>query len=94
MVDLKLILFINLKLNKFASQHTHFLKLIERITTHLLNLIQAYEYDLFQEMESGIRAIPGVRMYGHATVRTPTIYFTIDGNVICAYVYMYCIQYM
>jgi selenocysteine lyase/cysteine desulfurase len=44
-----------------------------------MNALEAYEHDLFQELESGLLAIPGVRTYGHASVRTPTIYFTIDG---------------
>lgn len=44
-----------------------------------MNALEAYENELFQVMESGIQNIPGARTYGHAKVRTPTIYFTITG---------------
>lgn len=43
-----------------------------------MNALEEYEHELFQVMEAGIKAIRGVRTYGHAKVRTPTIYFTID----------------
>jgi len=40
---------------------------------------EKYEEDLFEYMESEIKAIPGVTLYGHAENRTPTLYFNLKG---------------
>ena len=46
-----------------------------------MNALEAYEDELLIYMESAIKALPGVMMYGHAKHRTPTIYFSFAGNV-------------
>ena len=38
---------------------------------------EKYEEDLFEYMESEIKALPGVTLYGHAKKRTPTLYFNL-----------------
>ena len=40
---------------------------------------EKYEEELFEYMESEIKAIPGVTLYGHAENRTPTLYFNLKG---------------
>ena len=40
---------------------------------------EKYEEELFEYMESEIKAIPGVTLYGHAKKRTPTLYFNLKG---------------
>jgi cysteine desulfurase family protein (TIGR01976 family) len=40
---------------------------------------EKYEEELFEYMESEIKAIPGVTLYGHAKNRTPTLYFNLKG---------------
>jgi cysteine desulfurase family protein (TIGR01976 family) len=48
----------------------------------IINSISAaekYEETLFEYMESEIKAIPGVTLYGHAKKRTPTLYFNLKG---------------
>jgi selenocysteine lyase/cysteine desulfurase len=40
---------------------------------------EKYEEELFEYMESGIKALPGVTLYGHAENRTPTLYFNLKG---------------
>ena len=40
---------------------------------------EKYEEDLFEYMESEIKALPGVTLYGHAKKRTPTLYFNLKG---------------
>ena len=48
----------------------------------IINSMQAlerYEEHLFGIMEEEIRSLPGVTTYGHATKRTPTIYFNLKG---------------
>lgn len=51
----------------------------ERIVNSM-NTVEAYEDELFIYMESAIKALPGVTMYGHAKYRTPTIYFSFAGR--------------
>ncbi|MFM8921970.1 MAG: cysteine desulfurase-like protein [Candidatus Nanopelagicaceae bacterium] len=51
----------------------------ERIVQSM-NALEAYEHPLFEYLENEIRALPGVRTYGHAKLRTPTLYFTIEGK--------------
>ena len=41
--------------------------------------LEKYEDELFKFMETEITALPGVRTYGHAAKRTPTIYFNLKG---------------
>jgi cysteine desulfurase family protein (TIGR01976 family) len=50
----------------------------ERIVASM-NAVEAYEAELFEYMEAEIEKIPGVKTYGHAAHRTPTIFFTIEG---------------
>jgi selenocysteine lyase/cysteine desulfurase len=44
-----------------------------------MNALEKYEEELFQVMETGLLSIPGIKTYGHAHHRTPTIYFSLDG---------------
>ena len=46
-----------------------------------MNALQAYEDELLIYLESAIKTLPGVTMYGHAKHRTPTIYFSFTGHV-------------
>jgi cysteine desulfurase family protein (TIGR01976 family) len=41
--------------------------------------LEKYEEDLFKFMESEIMALPVISTYGHASKRTPTIYFNVKG---------------
>jgi len=41
-----------------------------------MNALEAYEDELLVYMESAIKSLPGVTMYGHAKHRTPTLYFS------------------
>ena len=50
----------------------------ERILYSMQEL-EKYEEKLFGYMESEIDSLPGVRTYGHAANRTPTIYFNLEG---------------
>jgi cysteine desulfurase family protein (TIGR01976 family) len=45
-----------------------------------MNALEAYEHPLFEYMEQEISALPGVKTYGHAKLRTPTLYFTFEGK--------------
>ena len=45
-----------------------------------MNALERYEDELLEYMESAIKALPGVTMYGHAIHRTPTIYFSFAGR--------------
>lgn len=45
-----------------------------------MNALEAYEHPLFEYMEQQIQALPGVKTYGHAKLRTPTLYFTFEGK--------------
>ena len=44
-----------------------------------MSAAEKYEETLFEYMESEIKAIPGVTLYGHAKKRTPTLYFNLKG---------------
>jgi len=50
----------------------------ERII-HSMQELEKYEEKLFRYMESEIKSLPGVKTYGHAANRTPTIYFNLAG---------------
>ena len=45
-----------------------------------MKALEAYEEELFAYMESSIKTLPGVTLYGHAKDRTPTIYFSFAGH--------------
>ncbi len=51
----------------------------ERIVNSM-NALEKYEDELLEYLESCIEALPGVTMYGHASRRTPTIYFSFTGH--------------
>ena len=51
----------------------------ERIVKSMQSL-EDYEHPLFEYMEEQIKALPGVKTYGHAKQRTPTLYFSFDGK--------------
>jgi cysteine desulfurase family protein (TIGR01976 family) len=46
-----------------------------------MNALEEYEEELLVYMESEIKALPGVTMYGHAQHRTPTLYFSFASHV-------------
>jgi len=46
---------------------------------HSMQELEKYEEDLFRLMENEIKSLPGVSTYGHASKRTPTIYFKLMG---------------
>ncbi|GAB2649739.1 cysteine desulfurase-like protein [Kribbella swartbergensis] len=50
----------------------------ERLQSSLA-LVEEYEDNLRDELEARLAAIPGVKLYGHASRRTPTLLFTVDG---------------
>ena len=41
-----------------------------------MNALEAYEDELLEYMESSLKALPGITLYGHAKKRTPTLYFS------------------
>lgn len=43
-----------------------------------LSTVESYENELCTSLESRLAEIPGLRLYGHAKRRTPTLLFTID----------------
>lgn len=45
---------------------------------HSMRELEKYEEQLFHHMESEVAALPRLTLYGHAPVRTPTIYFNIE----------------
>ena len=45
-----------------------------------MNALEKYEDGLLDYLESSVKALPGVVMYGHAKHRTPTIYFSCTGH--------------
>ena len=49
--------------------------------TNSMRALEKYEDGLLEYMESSIKALPGVIMYGHAKHRTPTLYFSFIGHV-------------
>lgn len=50
----------------------------ERIVRSMTAL-EEYEDDLHAQLRSGLESIPGITLYNHATHRTPTELFSIDG---------------
>jgi cysteine desulfurase family protein (TIGR01976 family) len=44
-----------------------------------LQLVEDYEDRLRDDLESRLATIPGVTLYGHASRRTPTLLFTVEG---------------
>jgi cysteine desulfurase family protein (TIGR01976 family) len=46
-----------------------------------MNALEEYEEELLVYMESEIKALPGVTMYGHAKQRTPTLYFSFANHI-------------
>jgi cysteine desulfurase family protein (TIGR01976 family) len=46
-----------------------------------MNALEEYEEELLVYMESEIKALPGITMYGHAKHRTPTLYFSFASHV-------------
>jgi selenocysteine lyase/cysteine desulfurase len=51
-----------------------------------MNSLEDYETELFTVLENGLTQISGVRTFGHAKHRTPTIFFSVDGvNPIAVY---------
>ena len=51
----------------------------ERIVKSM-QALEDYEHPLFEYMEMQIKALPGVKTYGHARNRTPTLYFNFEGK--------------
>ena len=45
-----------------------------------MNALEIYEDGLMEYLESAIKSLPGVTLYGHAARRTPTIYFSFAGH--------------
>ena len=45
-----------------------------------MNALEKYEDELMDYLESAIKSLPEVRLYGHAAHRTPTIYFSFAGH--------------
>jgi cysteine desulfurase family protein (TIGR01976 family) len=45
-----------------------------------MNALEKYEDGLLEYLESSVKALPDVVMYGHAKHRTPTIYFSCTGH--------------
>ena len=46
-----------------------------------MNALEEYEEELLVYMESEIKALPGITMYGHAKHRTQTLYFSFASHV-------------
>ncbi len=44
-----------------------------------MQALEAYEDELLEYMESSLKALPGITLYGHAKKRTPTLYFSFKG---------------
>jgi selenocysteine lyase/cysteine desulfurase len=44
-----------------------------------MRALETYEDELFEYMESSLKALPGITLYGHAKKRTPTVYFSFKG---------------
>jgi len=51
----------------------------ERIVKSM-KALEDYEHPLFEYMEAQIKSLPGVKTYGHAKHRTPTLYFSFEGK--------------
>jgi cysteine desulfurase family protein (TIGR01976 family) len=50
----------------------------QRIVNSMIEL-EKYENELFLYMERTVKEVPGLKTYGHASHRTPTMYFSIEG---------------
>ena len=44
-----------------------------------MRALEAYEDELLEYMESSLKGLPGIILYGHAKKRTPTLYFSFKG---------------
>ncbi len=44
-----------------------------------MRALETYEDELLEYMESSLKALPGITLYGHAKKRTPTLYFSFKG---------------
>lgn len=44
-----------------------------------MRALEKYEDELFEYMESSLKALSGITLYGHAKKRTPTVYFSFAG---------------
>ena len=44
-----------------------------------MRALESYEDELLEYMESSLKALPGITLYGHAKKRTPTLYFSFKG---------------
>jgi cysteine desulfurase family protein (TIGR01976 family) len=44
-----------------------------------MQALETYEDELLEYMESSLKALPGITLYGHAKKRTPTLYFSFKG---------------
>jgi cysteine desulfurase family protein (TIGR01976 family) len=44
-----------------------------------MQALEAYEDELLEYMESSLKELPGITLYGHAKKRTPTLYFSFKG---------------
>ena len=44
-----------------------------------MHALEAYEDELLEYMESSLKALPGITLYGRAKKRTPTLYFSFKG---------------
>ena len=44
-----------------------------------MHALEAYEDELLEYMESSLKALSGITLYGHAKKRTPTLYFSFKG---------------
>ncbi|KGN41584.1 cysteine desulfurase-like protein [Knoellia aerolata] len=42
--------------------------------------LEEHEHRLLDRLESGLRSLPGVRVYSNARKRTPTLLFTVEGR--------------
>ena len=47
---------------------------------HSMNALEKFEEGLFKTLEDGLLSLPGLKSYGHAPHRTPTIYFNLAGH--------------
>ena len=44
-----------------------------------MRALETYEDELLEYMESSLKELPGITLYGHAKKRTPTLYFSFKG---------------
>lgn len=44
-----------------------------------MRALETYEDELLEYMESSLKTLPGITLYGHAKKRTPTLYFSFKG---------------